>query len=209
MGYKAPSSSVNTQRVFLSFLFAIFVVACDQSENVTGGTGSNEKVSTNAGAKSSLQSEEIAAEPKQPIKIRLNAFSDFNCTSNWVNRDGGLGLKAGTESGTCSTSFPGASAKYRVTLMAQTEFDGAPYYRINIDRNEIASGRYPVSKGKLICDCPNWQANCPDRVVPVDAGVHTITYRSVVEFFGQEVNPCGSRSNGAYAKWRELVFTPN
>ena len=86
------------------------------------------------------------------------------------------------------------------------EFDGDPIFRIDIDGETAAAGRYPMSMGKLVCECPNWRVNCPDRVVPIDAGVHEIRQGASIVFAAQEVYPCGG--HGAYAKWHELVFTP-
>ena len=181
--------------VSLICLSAAFLAACDHASSGAEG-GPDQAGDTSV---------ELAA--ADDTKVRLDAFRDFKCSSNWVNRDGALGLKAGTGSGACEAGFPGRSGRYRVTLMAQLEFDGAPEYRIAVDGETIAAGAYPLSKGKLICDCPNWRINCPDRVVPIDAGVHQLKTGSKVEFFGAEVYPCGK--HGAYAKWRELVFTPN
>lgn len=138
--------------------------------------------------------------------VRLNARNDFNCTSNWTDRDGALGLVAHTGSGTCRAAFPGGSGTYRIQVVAQTEFDGSPVYRIRINGRTAASGSYPLSKGTLICDCPDWRRNCPDVNASLDAGVHEIRTGDIIEFFGQEVYPCGE--HGAYAKWHELVFTP-
>ena len=143
---------------------------------------------------------------KEKATVRLDAFRHFSCSSGWTNRDGGLGLRAGSGSGVCSAVFPGPSGRYRVELMAQLEFDGNPNFKISLERSPIAAGSYPMSKGELICDCPNWRVNCPDRVVPIDAGVHEIRQGALIEFFGEEVYPCGG-SHGAYAKWREMVFT--
>ncbi len=85
--------------------------------------------------------------------VTLSAFSDFNCTSNWTNRDGALGLEAGSGSGTCQTEFPGVSGRYRITITIQTEFDGQPYYSLSINNQEISSGQYPLSSS-LGCDRP-------------------------------------------------------
>lgn len=209
--------SSHNRSFFLLLFIALSSVACEQVENITSGIGGGDKVSAGTvegggSDGSSGQTAQLAqadAAPSEPKKLRLDAFRDFDCGGNWTNRDGGLGLKAGSGSGTCRARFSGTSGEYRITLMAQTEFDGAPKFSISIDGNKIAAGRYPMSKGKLICDCPNWRVNCPDRIVPIDAGVHAVNNGSTIEFFGQEVYPCGSGSHGAYAKWRELVFTPN
>lgn len=215
--------------VALSLALAMVSASCDQVEKVASGGGGDARTSS---AKSSTgqsgqndsndagqeaneandqESEalEVAqADSQQQIeKIRLSAFTDFSCSKEWTNRDGGLGLRAGAGSGVCRVAFPGASGSYRVTLMAQLEFDGNPKFKIDVDGSTIAEGNYPMSMGKLICDCPNWRVNCPDRIVPIDAGVHDIKQGALIEFVGAEVYPCGG-NHGAYAKWHELVFTP-
>ena len=118
-----------------------------------------------------------------------------------------LGAQGRIRLGYLQAAFPGLTGRYRVALMAQLEFDGNPNFKISVDGATIAAGSYPMSKGELMCSCPNWRVNCPDRIVPIDAGVHEIKQGAAIEFFGQEVYPCGG-SHGAYAKWRELVFTP-
>jgi len=173
-------------------IFGISVSACNKiSDLVSGGGGSND-------------TQQVAAS-----QVRLSAFSNFTCTSNWTNRDGALGLAAGSGNGTCSAGFPGTTGKYRVELVAQTEFDGSPHYRISINGNTAGSGRYPYSKGSLICSCPDWPKNCPDVNTNLDAGVHTIKTGDKIEFWGAESYEClPDYHNGAYAKWHELVFTP-
>lgn len=163
-----------------------------------------DKVSSGGGSES--DSEAIIANPVNAT-INLNAFTDFRCGSNWTLRDNGMGLVAGTGGGACNASFSGGRGNYRVTLRAQTEYDGAPRYRISINGNIISSGAFPYSKGGLICNCPDWQKNCPDKVVDIDAGTHPIKPGDVIEYFGEEVYPCG-KSHGAYAKWRGMVLTP-
>ena len=209
--------------------------ACERIESVASGVGGAAKsASTNelnesdpgslsnqtAGADTDSEEEDsqTAADPEkievaeaqtgqELTTVRLDAFRHFDCSSAWTNRDGGWGLRAGSGSGVCNAAFPGLSGRYRVVLMAQLEFDGNPIFKISVDGATIAEGSYPMSKGELICDCPNWRVNCPDRIVPIDAGVHEIKQGAAIEFYGQEVYPCGG-SHGAYAKWRELVFTP-
>ena len=182
------------------------LAGCDQMEKVASGFG-NDSSAKSANTEASIDVAAIADDNGEPTKLRLDAFQHFQCTENWTNRDGGLGLKAGSGEGVCTASFPGYSGRYRVILMAQLEFDGSPKYNISINGSSIAAGEFPPSKGKVICDCPNWRTNCPDRVVPIDAGRHEINRGDVIEFRGQEVYPCGE-GHGAYAKWRELVFTP-
>ena len=196
-------------RFALFIMFTMIILGCDQMEKVTGGGGDGNAVASESESIEIAKQEESEPENVQPTKVRLDAFGDFNCTGNWGNRDGGLGLKAGSGSGSCRAKFPGGTGDYNVILMAQLEFDGAPKFKIMVDGKVIAAGEYPMSKGKLICDCPNWRTNCPDRVIPIDAGTHPIKNGSTIEFYGEEVYPCGSGSHGAYAKWREIVFTPN
>lgn len=217
----------------LTLSLSMVTASCDQVEKVASGvggsksssqseaddsvspdnTGDSEDETVGADEQDSDDNEPEAIEiaqadvPEDPEKIRLSAFKDFNCTSAWTNRDGGWGLRAGSGSGECKAVFPGADGSYRVTLMAQLEFDGNPQFRIDIDDTTIAAGNYPMSMGKLICDCPNWRVNCPDRVVPIDAGVHEIGHGAIVKYVAAEVYPCGG-NHGAYAKWHELVFTP-
>jgi hypothetical protein len=219
----------------LLLILGVFVLtACDQIESVASGVGSASKSAStkelnetpvsqsNQATGGDTESEEedsaAASDPElievaeaqtnqELTTVRLNAFQDFDCSSEWTVRDGGWGLRAGSGSGTCTAAFPGLTGRYRVALMAQLEFDGSPNFKISVDGATIAAGSYPTSKGELMCSCPNWRVNCPDRIVPIDAGVHEIRQGAAIEFFGQEVYPCGG-SHGAYAKWRELVFTP-
>lgn len=200
---------------FAAIFIVVALTGCDQMEKVASGYGddTSSNRSTNTGTANNDgdagDTTDVAAADGdgELTKIRLDAFQHFQCTDNWTNRDGGWGLQAGTGNGKCTASFPGRSGRYRVILMAQLEFDGSPKYRISINGSQIAAGEYPASKGKLICDCPNWRTNCPDRVVPLDAGRHAINRGDVIEFYAEEVYPCGE-NHGAYAKWRELVFTP-
>jgi len=170
-------------------LLGLSISACNKiSDLVSGGGGGDDT--------------QVAA-----TQVRLSAFSNFTCTSNWTNRDGALGLAAGSGSGTCVAGFPGTTGKYRVELVAQTEYDGSPSYKISVNGNTAGSGRYPYSKGSLICSCPDWHINCPDKNVNLDAGIHTIKTGDKIEFWGAEIYEC-DKSHGAYAKWHELVFTP-
>lgn len=215
----------------LTLPLVMVTASCDQVEKVASGVGGSKSSSSDSDGSSATRdagdtsdsagengSEDpddgdaiqvAQADTKQEdlVKIRLNAFTDFNCSDAWTERDGGWGLRAGSGSGDCTAAFPGDGGSYRVVLMAQLEFDGNPNFRIEVDGQTIAAGSYPMSMGELICDCPNWRINCPDRVVPIDAGVHEIGKGSSILFVGAEVYPCGG-SHGAYAKWQELVFTP-
>lgn len=136
----------------------------------------------------------------------FNAFSDFSCTSGWSNRDGALGLTAGAGSGTCDVVFPGGSGKYRISVVIQTEFDGNPIYKISINGNSVKEGRYPTSTSSVRCVCDDWRKNCPDKKVEIDAGVHEVRTGDVIQFYGEEVYPCGK--HGAYAKWHSITLTP-
>ncbi|NOY17147.1 MAG: hypothetical protein GXP23_09500 [Gammaproteobacteria bacterium] len=138
--------------------------------------------------------------------VTLGAFKDFSCTSNWTNRDGALGLKAYSGSGTCQAKFPGVSGKYRLTLTVQTEFDGRPPYSVSINGVVVKSGTYPVSSS-LGCSCPkDWRSVCPDIDVDFDAGIHQVNTGDVIQFYGKEQFACSG--NGAYAKWHRIVFIP-
>lgn len=218
----------------LTLCLAMATASCDQVERVASGVGGSKSSTSSTAAEETVTGDDASvnadsaddtvsddgsqsfndlievaqAETQRELQtIRLSAFRDFNCSSEWTERDGGWGLRAGSGSGTCTVSFPGGSGSYRVTLMAQLEFDGNPNFRIEVDDTLIAAGSYPMSMGELICDCPNWRVNCPDRIVPIDAGVHDIREGASILFAAAEVYPCGGR-HGAYAKWHELVFSP-
>ena len=139
--------------------------------------------------------------------VALNAFTDFNCTSGWSNRDGALGLTAGAGSGSCKAAFPGGSGNYRVTVTIQTEFDGKPIYEVRMNGATIKRGAYPTSTSSLRCECEDWRINCPDKNVDIDAGIHQINTGDIIEFYGEEVYPCGPE-HGAYAKWHRITLTP-
>ncbi|HEC13644.1 MAG TPA: hypothetical protein ENI80_10445 [Acidiferrobacteraceae bacterium] len=138
--------------------------------------------------------------------VRLNAFSDFKCTDGWTDSDGAMGLASGTGNGTCEAVFPGPSGTYRVEVLAQSEYDGTSSFAVGINRQIVYAGVYPLSQSSLNCNCSNWQQNCPDKVVMLDAGTHQIKTGDTLRFIGQEMYAC-STSYGASAKWHELVFT--
>ena len=152
--------------------------------------------------------EEGTADSGELTAVFLNAFSDFSCTSGWTTRRGGLGRAPYAGSGSCSAAFTGTSGTYSVTLKAQLEFDGSSPYRISVNGNTIDSGNYPYSQGELICDCPDHEKNCPDKVIDIGAGRHQINKGDIIEFWGDDVYPCGSDSHGSYAIWRGISFTP-
>lgn len=186
-------SALNTRfctiaRLGLTTTMLFLLVACFKIPGTSSGGGSDTEVQKNS-------------------VVTLSAFSAFQCTSNWTNRDGALGLVAGTESGTCRVSFPGGPGVYRITVRVQTEYDGAPFYKVSGNGKTLHAGSYPLSKGSLICSCPNWRKNCPDVVVSIDAGTHELKTGDTIEYYGKEVYSCGP-SHGAYAKWHEMIFTP-
>lgn len=177
---------------FLSLLLAI-CSACDNGSDDDGGTSS--------GGTSSAPPPDGAT----PAEVRLSAFSDFQCSGNWTNRDGALGLKAHTGSGACEATFPGVSGSYRIQVKVQTERDGSPPYRVSINGNVISAGNYPYATGGLACNCPASQ--CPDRNTMIGVGTHQLKPGDKIEFWGDQVYPCG-QNHGAYAKWHEMILTP-
>jgi len=172
---------------------AMMLIACDSSvETTSSGSGGNDS--------------EIDSGPA--VMVRLGAFNDFQCTSNWTNRDGGLGLSVGSGSGTCQASFPGKSGIYQIELLAQTEREGQSPYRISINGTQVSSGKFPFSQGELNCKCYRqpWTKYCPDVVMNLDAGTHKINTGDIIEFYGEEEYLCGA--HGAYSKWRGMIFNP-
>ena len=171
---------------------AMMLVACDKKsgESSSGGGGNDSN------------------EPQTAVTVSLDAFTDFTCTSNWTNRDGGLGLTVGSGSGTCQTSFPGKSGIYQIILLAQTEREGQSPYRISINGTVVSSGKFPFSQGELNCKCYRqpWTKYCPDVVMNLDAGTHQINYGDIIEYYGEEEYLCGK--HGAYSKWRGMLFKP-
>jgi hypothetical protein len=175
--------------------------------------GGSDGASSDAGGESQATATENTAQESTtgsagPTAVFMNAFQDFSCTSGWTTRRGGLGRAPYVGSGSCSGPFPGESGTYNVQLKAQLEFDGSSPYRISINGNTIKEGRYPYSQGDLICDCPDHEKNCPDKVIDISAGTHQIAKGDVIEFWGDDVYPCGSDSHGSYAIWRGISFMP-
>lgn len=143
------------------------------------------------------------------VRVVLDAFRDFSCTSGWGNRNGALGRLAFSGSGSCTAAFNGPPGRYRVTLQAQIEFDGSSPYRISLNGNTIKEGRFPYSEGSLRCDCPEpWRTNCPERVIDIGAGTHQINTGDSITFWGDDVYPCGNDTHGSYAKWRSITLEP-
>ena len=138
--------------------------------------------------------------------LYLSAFTDFKCDSVWTNRDGSLGIRAGDGAGICEAPFIGASGFYRIRLVAQTEFDGAPLFKISVNDIVIKEGEYPYSTDELVCDCPGWRKNCPDKKVNIDTKPVLLKQGDMIMFSGEEVYPCGT--HGAYAKWHGMEFVP-
>jgi hypothetical protein len=162
---------------------------------------------TSSGAFTAANDDEEEAEASAPAStVSLNAFRDFQCTGNWTNRDGGLGLRAGSGSGSCSSTFSGNPGNYNIQVRIQTEFDGQSPFRVSVNGRPVYEGRYPLSTGQLMCDCPDWRQNCPDKYVTVDAGSLELQPGDVIEFYGAEDYPCGS--HGSYAKWHGMNLVP-
>ncbi|MEJ2134124.1 MAG: hypothetical protein P8X86_02615 [Desulfofustis sp.] len=196
--------------VFLGFLLTSCSGGSDDG-GTTGGSGetqaaaTNEESSSNDKTAKEESNEEPEEEPASVVsssEIFIDAF-DFNCSSNWGDRDGALGIKAYTGSGTCRKSFPGEAGTYQLVLKAVTEFDGKSPYKFSINGTQVASGEYPLSSS-LGCDCPedNWREVCPDRDRDIDLGTYDLNPGDVLELWGDDVYPCGS--HGSYTKWRGI-----
>lgn len=168
-----------------------------------GGSGGS-----SSGGESGSQEATLTTSETVLSAVFLDAFRDFSCTSGWTTRRGGLGRAPYAGSGSCSAPFTGETGTYSVRLKAQLEFDGSSPYRVSLNGNSIKSGNYPFSQGKLICDCPDHEKNCPDKVIDINAGTHQITKGDIIEFWGDDVYPCGDDSHGSYAIWRGMSFTP-
>ena len=181
---------------------AMMLVACDASVETSSSGGGSDNTPTTDNS-----DQPQTAEPAN-VTVKLDAFNDFKCTSNWTNRDGGLGLKVGSRSGTCQASFPGEPGIYRIQLLAQTEREGQSPYRISINGTVASSGKFPFSQGELNCNCYRqpWQVYCPDVVMELDAGTHQINTGDIIEYYGEEEYLCGE--HGAYSKWRGMIFNP-
>jgi hypothetical protein len=207
----------------LLFILLSVTTGCDTLDNLTKGSssGGSESITTPEAATATAEvkspaedtvvpreTETVQADAGPATAVSLSAFSDFSCTGNWTNRDGALGLEAGSGSGSCENTFSGATASYRITITIQTEFDGKPYYSLSINGREISSGRYPLSNSKA-CDCPkdNWWNVCPDKNVEIDTGVHTVVKGDIIKFYGEEEWQCDG--HGAYAKWHSISLIPS
>ncbi len=206
----------------LLFILLPPITGCDTLDNLTKGSssGGSESITTPETATATAevpsaaedtavpQKEAVQADTNPATAVSLSAFSDFSCSGNWTNRDGALGLEAGSGNGSCEHIFSGATASYRITITIQTEFDGRPYYSLSINGREISSGQYPLSNS-MACDCPkdNWWNVCPDKKVEIDTGVHTVVKGDIIKFYGEEEWQCDG--HGAYAKWHSISLVPS
>ena len=225
-------------KVFWMFGLMIVLYGCDQLEDATSSGGGSKAQAAVPESNDGIENADAAGDENnfsqsdsgtigqneseekpqnsEPIEVaqntnstvRLDAFKNFKCTSNWKNRDGGLGLKVGSRSGTCTAAFPGGAGLYRVELLAQTEREGQSPYRISINGQLAGAGKFPFSQGQVNCKCHKqpWQLYCPDVVVNLDSGTHYLNPGDVIEYYGEEEYLCGK--HGAYSKWRGMVFTP-
>jgi len=203
-------ATVRTLRFFVcACVLSFFLLSCgddDDGGGTTGGSGEAEPAAaadsgSGAAAEAPAEAAEAPAEASVSTSnnIWLNAW-DFNCGSNWSDRDGAVGLNPYSGPGSCSISFPGAAGTYNLTLTAVNEFDGKSPYRVSINGVTIGEGEYDLSS-PLGCECPldNWRQECPDRTQYIGLGRHNLKPGDVIEFWGDDVYPCGE--HGAYAKW--------
>ncbi|MBM9512996.1 hypothetical protein [Desulfogranum marinum] len=186
--------------ILMGMLCLSIIVGCDNG----GDEGDNDGESS-AVAPSSTATSTTASRSTSPSTVTLNAFSDFSCTSGWTNRDGALGLRAGSGSGTCTAEFPGVSGSYSIQIKVQAERDGSPAYSLSINGNTVQSGNYPYACGSLMCNTPYEQ--CRDSNKMISVGRFQVNNGDTIEFYGQETYPCGS-SHGAYAKWHQIILSP-
>lgn len=159
----------------------------------------------------------ILAATQKPVipftKVYLDGLDNFSCESNWMSRDGALGLAPYSGDGSCEAVFPGANGTYSIVLTIQTEFDGQSPYRVSINGQVIKSGVYPLSNS-LGCDCPqdSWRTVCPNKNVNVNLGTFALHTGDKIEFWGDDVYPCPptdpDHPHGAYAEWHGMSFTP-
>lgn len=151
--------------------------------------------------------------PVPPAPAYLDAFKDFTCESNWMSRDGALGLAPYSGDGSCEAIFPNGSGTYNIVLTIQAEFDGRPPYKVSINGQVIKSGVYPLSSS-LGCNCPqdSWHTVCPNKKVDIDLGNFELKPGDKIVFWGDDVYPCPpidpEHPHGAYAEWLGMMFTP-
>jgi len=204
-------ATVRTLR-FIAFtcVLSLFLLSCGDDDDGGGTAGGSGETAESLAAADSSSADEAAApveeaetlsEPQvvNSNNIWLNAW-DFDCGDNWSDRDGAVGLNPYTGPGSCTISFPGAEGTYNLTLSAVNEFDGKSLYRVSINGVTIGEGEYDLSS-PLGCECPqdNWRQECPDRTQYIGLGKHNLKPGDVIEFWGDDVYPCGE--HGAYAKW--------
>ena len=183
------------------FFLGFFLTSCGGGSDDGGSTGGSGETQAAASAdsaeagKTGATSNEIVSSSN----IWLDAY-DFDCSDNWQTRDNAVGLVAYSGSGSCSIKFPGESGNYNMTLSAVSEFDGESLYKVSINGVTINEGSYPLSSS-LGCDCPKdqWREVCPDQVEYIALGKQSLNPGDVIEFWGDDVYPCGD--HGAYAKW--------
>jgi hypothetical protein len=190
-------------------VLSLFFLSCgdDDDGGTTGGSGEAQPANVAEGASDdaagSPAAEAAPAADTATVVSSNNIFLsawDFNCDSNWSTRDNAVTLNPYSGPGTCSISFPGQAGTYNLTLSAVNEFDGKSLYRVSINGVSIGEGEYDLSSS-LGCDCPldNWREVCPDRTQYIGLGTHNLKPGDVIEFWGDDVYPCGE--HGAYAKW--------
>ena len=186
-------------------VLGFFLVSCGgggDDGGSSGGSGEAQPTSESENPQSE-DTGEVVNPSTSSSEVWLDAYT-FSCTSNWTNREGPLGLEAYSGSGNCVKSFPGTSGTYQLVLKAVTEYDGEPPYRVSLNGTTIQEGTYPLSSD-LGCNCPSdsWRTVCPDKTEDIDLGTHTINTGDTIEFYGDDVYPCGG--HGAYAKWYGIM----
>ena len=209
MFIEAGGSAVRVIRLLMVIVFlGFFLTSCgggsdsNDSGGTTGGSGDTEAATSKDDSQANDEAAEESATVVSSANIFLDAF-DFKCSGNWGDRDGALGIKAYTGSGTCQESFPGEAGTYQLVLKAVTEFDGKSPYKFSINGIQVANGEYPLSS-PLGCDCPKeqWREVCPDRDRDINLGTYSLNPGDILELWGDDVYPCGG--HGAYTKWRGI-----
>ena len=183
---------VRVFRLLLIFCYlGFFLMSCSGGSDDGGTRGGGGETQ----AAAADNSDDVAS----PSNIWLDAW-EFACSDNWETRDNAVGLVAYSGPGSCSTTFPGEAGNYNLTLSAVSEFDGESLYRVSINGVTIQEGAYSLSS-PLGCDCPldQWREVCPDQVEYISLGKQFLNPGDVIEFWGDDVYPCGE--HGAYAKW--------
>ena len=183
--------------LILLLVVGLFVIACSNGSSDDGGTTGDSGTIVDDGDTDTSSTSDT--DTSSTSDIWMDAY-EFDCTSNWSNRDGPLGITAYSGSGSCQMAFPGATGSYALILYAVLEFDGESPYRVSINGSTVKEGTYPLSS-PLFCDCPldDWRTVCPDINYNINLGTHTISEGDTIGFWGDDVYPCGE--HGAYAKW--------